>query len=273
MALRNKNAVIYGAGPSLGGHVAKAFAAAGAKVFVTNRKLETAQRIADEIKRAGGNAEAAAVDALDKDSVEGHLNAIVKTSGSVDISLNAINMQDTQGIPLVEMSLSDFVRPVNVAMKSQFLTATAAAKRMVDQKSGVILSLTATPGGIGYPMVGGFGPACCAIECFSQNLAAELGSHGVRVVNIRSAGSPDSRPFREILEKDGNEEAKEFIQKLADDTMLKQLPMMEDISNAAVFLVSEKAGKITGSTIDLTVGTTSGINYKTTNIVFEEHAY
>jgi len=72
---------------------------------------------------------------------------------------------------------------------------------MAKQKSGVILSLTATPGGIGYPMVGGFGPACCAIEAFSRNLASELGPHGVRVVNLRSAGSHDSRPFREALEK------------------------------------------------------------------------
>ncbi|MCF7220734.1 SDR family oxidoreductase [Marilutibacter chinensis] len=67
----------------------------------------------------------------------------------------------------------------------------------------MILSLTATPGGIGYPNVGGFGPACCAIESFSCDLASELGPHGVRVTNIRYAGSPDSRVFREAVEQSG----------------------------------------------------------------------
>ncbi|MBC9797829.1 SDR family NAD(P)-dependent oxidoreductase [Sinomicrobium weinanense] len=267
MNLQNKNAVIYGAGPSLGGAVSKAFANAGARVFVTNHKLETARKIADEINRAGENAEAAEVDAMNEDAVNRHLDDMIRTAGTVDISFNAINLQDTQNIPLINMSLTDFERPVNIATKAHFLTAIAASQRMTTQKSGIILSLTATSGGIGYPNVGGFGPACAFIECFSRNLACELGPHNVRVVNIRSAGSPDSRPFREAAEK--NPEAMEgMLNKLKDDTMLKQLPVMEDICNTAVFLASEKAGKITGVTIDLTVGTTTALNYKPTNIAF-----
>ena len=66
-------------------------------------------------------------------------------------------MQDKQGVPLVEMNLADFTRPISTAMTTQFLTCTAAARVMLRQSSGVILSLTATPGGIGYPLVGGFG--------------------------------------------------------------------------------------------------------------------
>jgi enoyl-[acyl-carrier-protein] reductase (NADH) len=129
-----------------------------------------------------------------------------------------------------------------------------------EQKSGVILSLTATPGGIGYALVGGFGPACSAIEAFSRDFAAELGPRGVRVVNLRSAGSPDSRPFREALDQ-GGEEMKDFMAKLRADTMLKKMPMMKDIANAAVFLASDLADKITGVTLDVTAGTTSALNY------------
>jgi hypothetical protein len=76
-------------------------------------------------------------------------------------------------VPLIEMSEEDFVRPVRLAMTTQFITGTAAGRVMKRQESGVILSLTATPGGIGYPHVGGFGPACCAIESFSRDLASE----------------------------------------------------------------------------------------------------
>ncbi|XYI02255.1 SDR family NAD(P)-dependent oxidoreductase [Sorangium sp. So ce1128] len=267
MLLENKVAVIYGAGESLGGAVGRALAEAGAKVYLTARRLANARRVAEEIEAAGGQADADEVDALDEQGVNRHVERVVKEAGALDVSFNLIGLADTQDIPLIEMKAEDFVRPVRTAMLTQFLTATAAGRVMSRQGSGVILSLTATPGGIGYPMVGGFGPACCAIESFSRDLASELGSRGVRVVNIRSAGSPDSRPFREALDR-GGERAQEFLDKLAADTMLKDMPRMRDIAHAAVFLASDHAAKITGVTLDVTAGTTSALNYKVPSIAF-----
>lgn len=269
MLLQNKTAIIYGASPSLGGAIARSFAAAGARVFLTHKKIETAQKVADEINDLRGFAEAAEVDALDADSIVKHLTGVKQKTGHIDIIFNLIGLKDTQDIPLLEMELSDFERPVHIAMRTQFLTATAAGRIMMEQGSGVILSLTATPGGIGYANVGGFGPACCLMESFSRNLAAELGPYGIRAVNIRSAGSPDSRPFKEALQNP-TEEVSSFFQKIKDDTMLKQLPMMEDIGNTAVFLASDMAGKITGVTIDVTAGTTAALNYKVTKIPFSQ---
>ncbi len=264
MILQNKNAVFYGVGESLGGAVARAFAEAGAKVFLTARRLANAQRVADEIRAAGGQAEAHEVDPLDEQAVDLHLDRVVKAAGTLDVSFNLINIGDRQGTPLVDMSAEDFVRPVRTAALTQFLTATAAGRIMARQRSGVVLSLTATPAGIGYPMVGGFGPACCAVEAFSTSLAAELGPHGVRVVNIRSGGSFDSRPFREAAAP----EVREFFERMTNDTMLKQLPSMKDIANAAVFLASDLAGMITGVTLDITAGTTSALNYKVPTVAF-----
>lgn len=262
MLLENKNAVIYGGGGSIGGAVARALAREGAKIFLAGRTNATLKKVADDIIAAGGKAETAELDAMDEKAVTDHLNTIFSKAGSVDISFNAIDWQATQNITLVEMSLADFMRPVSVGMTTSFITTTAAGKIMIRQRSGVILSITATPGGIGYPKVGGFGPACCALEGMSRNLASELGPHGVRVVNIRSGGSPDSRPFAEAIAS-GNPEIKDIIKAMAEDTMLKQLPLMSDIANVAVFLVSDMAAKITGVTIDVTVGTTNGLNHKT----------
>jgi 3-oxoacyl-[acyl-carrier protein] reductase len=259
MILTNKNAVLYGVGESLGGAIAKALAEAGARVFLTARRLQNARKVADEICAVGGLAEADQVDALDETAVKDHADRVVASAGTLDISFNLINLGERQGVPLVR-----------TAMLTQFLTATAAGRIMSRQRSGVILSLTATPGGIGYPMVGGFGPACCAIEAFSKNLAAELGPNGVRVVNIRSAGSPDSRPFRDAAAQ-GGEEVKEFFTRLQNDTMLKQMPLMQDIANATVFLGSDQAAKITGVTLDITAGTTSALNYKMPTIAFVGH--
>jgi len=157
--------------------------------------------------------------------------------------------------------VEDFVRPVSIAMRSQFLTASAAAKIMIKQRSGVILSLTATPGGIGYPFTAGFAPACSAIEAFSRNLASELGPHGVRVVNIRSGGSPDSQVFKQAIDQNPKE-MEVILRGMENDTMVKKLPLMDEVANTAVFLASNLTRSITGVTVDITGGTTAALNYR-----------
>jgi 3-oxoacyl-[acyl-carrier protein] reductase len=267
--LRDTTAVIYGGGGSLGSAVARAMAQHGAHVFVTGRQFAHVKAVTEEIVAAGGSAEAAELDALNATAVNNYLNDLVRRAGPLGVSFNAIGLQDRQNVPLIEMAPEDFLRPIRIAMETQFITGTAAGRLMKDQRSGVILSLTATPGGIGYPHVGGFGPACAAIEAFSTNLASELGPFGVRVINIRSAGSPDSRVFRDAREQ-GGERADEFMRKITDDTMLKRLPPMADIANAAVFLSSSLASSITGVTVDVTCGTTAALNYKIAPIAFVE---
>jgi 3-oxoacyl-[acyl-carrier protein] reductase len=261
MVLKNKNGIIYGAGGSLGGAVAVALAGAGARVFLTGRNVASVKKVADEILASGGLAEVDQVDALDEKAINNHINRVVNKAGTVDISFNAIGIEDVQNMLLVDMRAEDFLRPITIAMQTQFLTTTAAGKVMIKQESGVILSLTATPGGIGYPYTGGFAPACCAIESLSRNLASELGLYGMRVVNIRSAGSPDSRVFKEAIDNQPKK-MNVLLRKMEEDSMLKKLPSMVDIANVAVFLASDMAGKITGVTIDVTSGTTAGLNYK-----------
>jgi len=259
--LHNKNAVVYGGGGSLGSAVAKAFARRGANVFLAGRHLSSVQAVADGIVASGGNAEALIVDALNEGEVNAFVGSIIRKGGTLDLSYCAIDFQVVQNILLVQLGVEDFVRPVSIAMRSHFLTATAAGKVMMNQGSGVILSVTATPGGIGYPYTAGFAPACFAIEAFSRNLAAELGTYGVRVVNIRSGGSPDSRVFQQAIERNP-QEMEGILRSMENDTMLKKLPSMDDIANAAVFLTSDLAKSITGVTIDVTAGTTAGLNYR-----------
>jgi NAD(P)-dependent dehydrogenase (short-subunit alcohol dehydrogenase family) len=261
MLLQNKNAIIYGAGGSLGGAVAKALAAAGAKVFLTGRTVGALRIVADDIIALGGLAEVAQVDAFNANAVKQHIDTVLQIAGTLDISFNAVGIDVKQGVPLVDLSADDFVNPVTATLQTRFLTATAAGRVMMDQGSGVILSLTATPGGIGYPYTGGFAAACCAVESFSCNLASEVGLHGVRVVNIRSGGSPDSRVFADAIE-DRPEVMATVLKQMKADTMLKKLPLMADIANTAVFLASDLAGNITGVTIDVTGGTAAALNYR-----------
>lgn len=259
--LQNKNAIVYGAGGSLGGAVAKGLAEAGAKVFLTGRNFASVQIVADEILKSGGNTEVDVVDGFDEKAINHHIELVIEKAGTVDISFNAIGVNVVQNIPLISIEMKDFVHPITMTMQTRFLTAKAAAKAMIKQKSGVILSLTATPAGIGYPYTGGFAPACCAVESFSKNLASELGIYGIRVVNMRSGGSPDSAIFKNAIDTDP-ENMKLILKQMEADTMLKKLPLMADIANLAVFLSSDLAGKITGVTVDVSSGTTAGLNYR-----------
>ena len=270
MLLQNKNAVLFAAGGSVGGAIARNLARAGAKIFLSNHHLEPVQRLADEIIAGGGIAEVAQVDALNEKQVNGYVDQVVMKARTIDISMNLIKTEDIQGIPLVNLPFEDFIRPIRRVSESHFITGTAAGRVMMRQRAGVILSLTATPGGIGYPTAGGFGPACSVIEKISLGLASELGIYGVRVVNIRSGGSPDSRPFVDALAH-GGQKAVDFIKKIEDDTMLKKMPVMNDIANVAVFLASDMAAGITGVTVDVTCGTTTALNYKTPGIAFVQN--
>lgn len=255
MILQNKNAVIYGAAGSIGSAVARAFAKEGAHVFLTGKNEAALLKLSNDINGAGGKSSISVVDALDEKMVNDCISEADRRAGGVDISFNAIGIRDVQGTPLAEMRADDFLQPIMIAMKTQFITAKAASRVMIRQRRGVILSLTATPAGMAYPLVGGFGPACSAMEGFSRNLAAELGAFGIRVVNIRSAGSPDSRPF---IDDAGNLTplATTFVEKMKAGTMLNRLPMLGDIGNVATFLASESAAALTGTTVNVTCGTT-----------------
>ncbi|MCA1570388.1 MAG: SDR family NAD(P)-dependent oxidoreductase, partial [Chloroflexi bacterium] len=111
MLLENKNAVVYGAGGSVGGAVARAFAREGAKVFLTGRTRDRLEAVAEEIAAAGGEAEVAEVDALDRNVIEAHA-ASVAEAGGIDVSFNAIWIRgDLQGTPLLEMSVDDYTTP------------------------------------------------------------------------------------------------------------------------------------------------------------------
>src|SRR5262249_56744579 len=146
--------------------------------------------VARAIVEAGGVAEPAQVDAREEGAVEGHAANVVRKTGAIDVSFNLITIPHVQVKPLVEQRVDDFAVPVMQYARSQFLTATTAARYMITKRSGVILMMTAPPARIARPLVGAFGAACAAVEAFARTLAAEVGPYGVRVVCLRSSGSP-----------------------------------------------------------------------------------
>jgi len=261
MLLEGKTAVVYGGGGAIGGAAARTFAREGARVFIAGKTLSKLQDVAADIERKGGVVDIAEVDALDASSVDRHLEHVLAAAGRVDITLNAIGMFHVQGAPLAELSLEDFLFPVTAYMKSNFITAKAVALQMIQQGSGVILTLS-TPGARATgPGVLGFGVTCGAIETFSRLLAAELGSSGVRVVCLRPDAIPEALPAshaQAVFEGFANR-AGVTVETMLDDwvrkgALLQRPPKLAEVAEFAAFVASDRAGAMTGAIANLTCG-------------------
>ncbi len=260
MILKNKNAVIYGAGGSIGGAVARAFAREGAKVFLAGHTLDPLEIVAREIARQGGLVEVVVVDAAREHDVNQHFKRIVEKAGQIDISFNAISTPQTgvQGIPLLELSPEAFINPINFYASSHFLTAKAAGRHMVEHGSGVIITLTAAPSRKAAPLVGGMPAAWSVIEALTRNLAVELGPQGVRAVCIRPDGIPETGTITEVFGLHaaayGMPSNKEFQSLMESMTQLKRLPNLAEVANTTAFIASDQASAITGTVINISCG-------------------
>lgn len=245
MLLENKVAVIYGAGGGIGSAVAGAFAREGAIVYLAGRTKNKLDHVAKQIRATGGIAEARRVNALDEKAVNKFVDAVAAEAGRIDISFNLISIGDVQK-PLTELSVEDFLQPIEIAMRSQFLTTRAAVRHMVKQKSGVILAF----GGGGpqtLPGLGGFKVALDAVEGLRRQWACELGAQGVRVVTIKTGGIPDTIP--------DTEPAKHAISKeIREATLLKRAATLADVGNVAVFVASDLARTLTSTEVNISSG-------------------
>jgi NAD(P)-dependent dehydrogenase (short-subunit alcohol dehydrogenase family) len=256
--LEKKNAIVYGAGGAVGSAVARAFAAEGARVFLAGRTPATLEAVAESIQVSGGLSDVATVDALDEDAVEAHADRVVHDAGSLDVSFNAISLPQTgiQGTPIVNLTSDAFESPIATYTKAGFLTTRAAARRMTTQRSGVILTITASPSRTAVPLMGGMAPAWAAIEALSRGLAAELGPQGVRVVCLNAAGMPETPQLTEVygLHADAYGISRDAFQsRMADRTLRKQLNTVTEIAQVAAFLASDRATAITNLTSGMVI--------------------
>jgi NAD(P)-dependent dehydrogenase (short-subunit alcohol dehydrogenase family) len=258
MLLEDKTAVIYAAGGAIGGAVARAFAREGARLFVTGRNVAKVDPVAKEIVAAGGVAETAQVDALDAKAVEEHLNTVVARAGGVDISFNAIGPGPAPDrTPLTELAGDAFVRPIAFYSSANFITATAAARRMSGRGSGVIVTLTAVPGRMPARLIGGAAPAWAAVEAFSRSLALEVGPAGVRVVCLRSHAIPETPLIEEnfaTAARAADVSRTQFQEILEQGTLLKRLPTLAEVADTAAFVASDRAGAMTATVVNLSAG-------------------
>ncbi|MFC4534345.1 SDR family NAD(P)-dependent oxidoreductase [Sphaerisporangium dianthi] len=250
--LNDKVAVIYGGAGSLGAGIAEAYTRAGARVFLAGRTEATLRKVA-----AGTGSEYDVLDACDEAAVESHAASVVERAGRLDVSVNLVPRGDFQGVPLTEMSVEDYTRPVVRGITCQFITARTAARLMTAQGSGVILSLNSASGN-GSPMMGGTGAADGAIDALVRQLAQEAGPAGVRVCGIWTAGVTDTLTPEKLAAAGAplmDEAAVQGIRGHLDGLrMTRRSPQVADIAALATFLASDAGRAITGTWVNATAG-------------------
>ena len=258
--LQGKRAVVFGGGGSIGAAVAKEFATEGAEVFLAGRTKSTVEAVATQITRDGGHAHTAAIDALNDAVVNDYLDAIVKQAGTIDAVFNAVGplaKEYGNGTHAVKLSIDEFMVPLTTVVKSQFITARAAARHMVRQKSGVILFLTGSPARGHVEGATAIGAAFGAIESLMENLAVEVSPAGVRVVCLRTTANTDSRSIQQTMDTmvatiGGTKE--QMVARMAGLNFLKVPATTSDTAKLAVLLACDRTRMMTGTVVNSTAG-------------------
>lgn len=258
MVLQGRTAIVYGGGGAVGGAAARAFARAGAQVFLVGRSTARLDAVAQDITAAGGSAHVDTLDALDAAAVERHAAGVAQRAPGIHIAFNAIGVAHVQGVPLEGLSLDDFALPVDTYIRSSFTIAKAVAPHMVRQRSGVVLSLTTPASRMVGPGFLGHSVACAGVEAFSRHLAGELGASGVRSVCVRSHAIPQTLPLGShagpVFATEARRQGLTVDQMLAGaatGTVLKRLPTLDDLSATLSFLASDGAAAISGVVVNM----------------------
>ena len=258
--LQGKHAVVFGAGGSIGAAVAKEFAAEGAEVFLSGRTKSNVEAVAKQIAADGGRAHTAAIDTLDDAAVNEYMDGIVAQTGKIDVILDAAGPRANEygnGKNAVDLPIEEFLVPLATMVKSRFITARAAARHMVRQRSGVILFVTGSPARPHVPGATAIGAAFSAIENLTQNLAFEVSPFGVRVVCLRTLANIDSRSIQDTMDflaGQLNITKDQAMAQIAQSNFLKVPATVQDSANAAVLIASDRARMLTGTVVNATAG-------------------
>lgn len=238
MRLKDKVALVTGAGQGIGKVTALTFAREGALVAVADINLETAQKVAAEITEAGGKALAVQIDVSKSPSVEAAVQAVTEWAGGVDILIN--NAGITRDARLMKMTEDQFDAVIAVNLKGVYLCTKAVVPSMTARGGGAIVSTASIVGVYGNFGQTNYVAAKAGLIGMTKTWARELGPSKIRV-NAVAPGFTATEMITTVPEKVLDDvRAKNCLRRLADP---------QDIANAFLFLSSDEAGYVTAQTL------------------------
>jgi meso-butanediol dehydrogenase/(S,S)-butanediol dehydrogenase/diacetyl reductase len=249
MRLANKVALITGSGSGVGRAAAELFAAEGAEVVVVDLVADKAKETVDRIASEGGTALVVKADVSDAESVQAMVNKVGDADGGIDILIN--NAAIAVGDDILEIDESTWGMNLDVVLKSVFLCSKAVLPGMIERRGGSIVNIASVNGltGLGEEA---YSAAKAGVINLTRNMAVKYGRFGVRA-NCICPGTIKSPIWRSRLEKDP-----QIFERLAKWYPLGRVGEPDDPARAALFLASDDASWITGSTLVVDGGLTAG---------------
>jgi len=244
--LEGRVALVTGASRGIGRAIALRLAASGAVVMVTSRKADACEAVVQEIRAAGGRAEARACNVGSTEDISATIDAAHKGHGRLDILVNNAATNPYYG-PALDMDLGAYQKTVDVNIRGYFWASIEAARRMREQGGGAIVNVASVNGV--RPMEGQvvYSLTKAAVINMTQGLAKELGRYGIRV-NALLPGVTETR-FASALH--GDPKVRAMIEKLLP---LSRIAQPEEMAGAVLYLVSDGASYTTGTCITVDGG-------------------
>jgi len=263
MSVIGRKAVIFGGSGAVGGAVARVLAREGAHVYLGARSQNRLNRVAEEIRAAGGTAHTFIVDVLDEVATNEQIMRLTQQVGGIDLVVNATSFMHDQGKEIAELHLPEFMQGISPFLAAQFNISKAVAPQMGGERAGTFITIIAPAGPMAMPGHLGHIVGCAGMEAFVKALASELGPRNIRVVGVRShaiadaveAGSYTRELFAPKAQAMGLTVG-QWVSGAAQSTMLKRLPTLSQLAEVVAFLASDHAGAMTATVVNMTAGAT-----------------
>lgn len=258
MLLKDKVALITGAGSGIGQGVAERFAKEGARVALVDLNEAGLAETAAKVKAAGGEAETYGGDVSKTEDVNGFFAKTVERFGRIDIAVNNAGIGNPPA-PLVDMTDEGFDRTIAVNLRGVFLCMRAAGKQMIKQgEGGRIISVASQAGKTGFAFLAPYCATKAGVILMSKAMAKEVGAHKI-TVNAVCPGTIDTPLLRGTLDpllKATGQTLEDWALKTPGipPIPLARIGYPADVANLITFLASDDADYMTGQAINISGG-------------------
>ena len=247
--LSGRVALVTGTSRGLGQYFARALARAGADLVLTSRRAEDLEAFQKEVAGLGRRAVALALDVRDPESIHRMTEQALAVYGQIDILVNNAGCNVRK--PALEITPEDWAQVMDTNLRGAFFVAQAVARTMLSRGYGRIINIGSVTSVFGY---GGMAPYCASrggVKQLTMSLADEWGRHGI-TVNCLAPGWFETAQNRILYQN------AEWVKYLSERIPMRRPGQPNDLDGAVVFLASEESRYITGQTLLVDGGITTG---------------
>ena len=244
MKLKNKVAIITGARRGIGRAIAEAYARSGANLTLVDIDSSDMRMVADEVTKIGQTALPFKADITRRDELNKMVNATLEQFGRIDILVNNAGIVVMK--PFLDLSEQDISTQIDVNLKGSFFCAQAVLPHMINRNYGRVINISSVAGLTGLEKQSAYCASKAAVIALTKCLAMEMGRYNINI-NAIAPGSIETEMTRNLHQP-----------KLMDTLLVRRRGRPDEIARAAIFLASADADYITGTTLVVDGGWSTG---------------